>query len=122
MYEEAADEQVEGIDSNVGLVLAQLDGWLPQTSQREVARLVGVGRQTLGRWSTLAEPPQRRLALVARLVAILRHSWTEEGVIAWFERPNRDLDQAKPLEVLNDAAYEHALLLAAHATRTHYAT
>ena len=39
---------------------------------------------------------------VARLVAILRHAWTDEGVVAWFYRPRKDLDARKPIELIDE--------------------
>jgi hypothetical protein len=32
-----------------------------------------------------------RLEIVARLVAILRHAWTDRGVLAWFAKPRPEL-------------------------------
>lgn len=119
---DALDEHVAGISSDADVVLKQLDEWLPNTPQREIARVVGVDRRTLSRWSQRGGPPDRRLQLVAQLVAILRHSWTEKGVVAWFDRPNRDFDGRKPVSLLDDAGRERDLLMAAGATRSQYAT
>lgn len=115
---DAIDEHVTGISSDAGGVLNQLSEWLPGISQREIARLVDVHPRTLLRWSQQAGRPQRRLQLVAQLVAILRHGWTEEGVLAWFDRPNRDLGDRKPSSLLDEPAYERDLLMAARATRS----
>jgi uncharacterized protein (DUF2384 family) len=119
---DAIDEHVTGITSDAGGVLRQLHEWLPNTPQREIARLVDVDRRTLTRWSEQPGPPKRRLQLVAQLVAILRHSWTEDGVLAWFDRPNRGLDDRKPISLLDDAAHERDLLMAARSTRSQYGT
>ncbi len=119
---DAIDEHVTGIGTDTGRVLEQLDDWLPNTAQHEVARLVGVNRRTLMRWSQQPARPRRRLQLVAQIVAILRHSWTEEGVLAWFDRPNRELDDRKPRALLDEPAYERDLLMAARSTRAQYGT
>lgn len=119
---DAIDEHVTGIGNDAGRVLEQLGEWLPTTPQRELGRLVAVDRRTLTRWAAQTGPPQRRLQLVAQLVAILRHSWTEQGVIAWFDRSNRELADRKPISALDDPAVERDLLQAARATRSQYGT
>jgi hypothetical protein len=116
------DEHVTGMSGDAGVVLQQLNQWLPNTPQHRIARLVDVDRRTLARWSEQPGPPRRRLQLVAQLVAILRHSWTEEGVLAWFDRRNRGLDSRKPISLLDDAAHERDLLMAARSTRSMYGT
>ena len=120
---DALDEHVSGVRDDIGLVMADLDRWLPHVSRQELAEIAGVDRRTLSRWATKTGPPSRRLRLVARLVAILRHSWTEDGVVAWFHRPRRDLDERTPLTALGDRSVdEEALLDAARAGRSQYAT
>jgi uncharacterized protein (DUF2384 family) len=119
---DALDEYVAGVGSDAGRVIAQLKAWLPRTPQKELGRLVGVDRRTLYRWSEEGARPQRRLALVAELVAILRHSWTEPGVLAWFDRPNRALADKRPISLLDDPSRERDLISAARATRSQYAT
>lgn len=60
---------------------------------------------------------------MARLVAILRHAWTEDGIVAWFHRPRRDLQGQRPIAVLKDPNYdEDELISAARAGRSQYAT
>lgn len=119
---DALDEHVQGLSSDVGAVLRTLGEWLPGTTQDELGRLAGVSRRTISRWARQSTPPPRRLRLVAQLIAILRHSWTEKGVIAWFDRANRELDGRKPISVLDDPDYEQALLAAARGTRSQYGT
>jgi hypothetical protein len=120
---DALDEHVTGASGDVGLVMQDLDRWLPRTSREALAELVGVDRRTLTRWVGKAGPPSRRLRTVARLVAILRHNWTEEGVAAWFHRPRRDLQGRTPLAILSDPSFdEDALLAAARAGRSQYAS
>lgn len=119
---DALDEHVTGVGADVGLVMRDLDRWLPDTPREPLAELAGVDRRTLSRWVDKAGTPSRRLQTVARLVAILRHNWTEEGVVAWFHRPRRDLGGRTPLAVLETRNFdEEALLAAARAGRSQYA-
>jgi hypothetical protein len=59
---------------------------------------------------------------VAALVAVLRHDWTEDGIVAWFNRPRRDLDGRAPIALLDDPNSEQALLSAARSSRSQYAS
>jgi hypothetical protein len=58
-----------------------------------------------------------RIQVVARVVAILRHAWTDQGVYAWFHRPRADLGGGPPIVLLDDPGNERALLIAARAGR-----
>jgi hypothetical protein len=119
---DAIDEHVTGAQRDVGLLMADIDRWLPHTSRQALAELAGVDRRTLARWSKRTGLPSRRMQIVAQLIAILRHSWTEEGVVAWFHRPRRDLDGRTPLAILSMANFdEDKLFSAARAGRSQYA-
>lgn len=115
---DALDEHVDGVSGDVGVVMAELGQWLPHVSDETIAALVGVNRRTLSRWRRQKVQPRRNLRVFARLVAILRHSWEEEGVIAWFERPRRDLHGTKPITLLADPSAEEELMEAARSSRT----
>lgn len=117
---DALDEHVEGGSSDVGVVLQDLDKWLPNTPDHTIARFVGVDRRTLSRWRDQAGAPRRTLRLFARLVAILRHNWDEDGIIAWFDRPRRDLDNRRPSSLIDDPNAEAALINAARSGRNQY--
>lgn len=119
---DALDEHVTGVANDRGLVVADLREWLPSTSLAAIADLVGVDRRTLHRWSQQSGPPSPRLALVARLVAILRHAWTEAGMLAWFDRPRRDLGGRRPRALLEDPTADDALVMAARSGRSQYAS
>jgi uncharacterized protein (DUF2384 family) len=120
---DALDEHVSGIADDKGLVVGDLLDALPHVSRETIAELVGVDRRTLNRWKDASGRPSPRLRAVARLVAILKHNWTEEGVVAWFHRPRRQLDGAKPITLLGARAVdEDALVMAARAGRSQYAT
>lgn len=110
---DALDEHVTGVRDDVGLVMQDLDRWLPTTTREALGELVGVDRRTLARWAGKTSKPSRRLRTVARLVAILRHNWTEDGVVAWFHRPRRDLGGRTPLAVLGDPRLDDDVLIAA---------
>lgn len=115
---DALDEHVVGLPDDAGLVIEELKGWLPDTSNVKIGRLVGIDRRTLSRWAKEHRTPPRRLQLVAHLVAVLRHNWTEEGVVAWFERPRRGLGGREPLALLDDPGAEDRLLSEARAGRS----
>jgi transcriptional regulator with XRE-family HTH domain len=121
---DALDERVDGDgDGDTAAVVARLDERLPGVTRDDLAGIVGVDRRTLSRWRASAAPPGERLRLVARLVAILGHSWTPAGIVAWFHRPRRDLGGRTPLAVLSRRnPDEEALVSAARAGRSMYAT
>jgi uncharacterized protein (DUF2384 family) len=119
---DALDEHVDGATGDVGVVMQDLDRWLPHTPDQAIAQLVGVDRRTLSRWRAQVGQPRRRLRMFARLVAILRHNWDEEGLIAWFDRPRRDLDGRKPSALMDDPNAEATLIAAARSGRNQYAS
>ncbi len=79
-------------------VMESLPETLPTVREVELAALLGRSQRQVQRWATQAGPPPRRLEPVARIAALLRHSWTEEGVVAWFFRPRRDLGGREPVD------------------------
>lgn len=120
---DALDEHVAGVFDDVGLVVDELLKRLPGVTRNALAELLGVDRRTIPRWAKQSGTPPRRVATVARLVAILRHNWTADGIVAWFHRPRRDLGGRKPIAVLGDDPFdEDALISAARAGRSHYAS
>lgn len=119
---DALDEHVSGVPDAVGMVMSDLDQWLERVPDQAIADILGVDRRTLSRWRGQATPPRRELRIFAHLVAILRHNWDAEGVVAWFNRPRRDLDGRRPASVLNNPDYEDALIGAARSGRNQYAT
>jgi hypothetical protein len=48
---DALDEHVTGVADDVGLVMHDLDEWLPNTPDRTIADLLEVDRRTLSRWA-----------------------------------------------------------------------
>jgi transcriptional regulator with XRE-family HTH domain len=120
LLRDALDGHVRGCDDNVGAMVEQLTQWLPRVSQAELAQLMGISTRQFQRWATSNAAPSRRAQLVARLIAILRRSWTPEGVVAWFYRPRLPLDGKAPIDVLSDARYEQELLLAVRQGRAQH--
>jgi uncharacterized protein (DUF2384 family) len=115
---DALDEHVAGVPDDAGLAIQELRDWLPSTSMSTLGGLVGVDRRTLSRWTKSPQHPSRRLQLVARLVAVLRHNWTEEGIVAWFDRPRRGLQGRKPFSLLDDPLADERLVAEARSSRS----
>jgi hypothetical protein len=95
---------------------------LPRISDQTTAHFIGVDRRTLSRWRGQTGQPGRNLRVFARLVAILRHNWDEEGIIAWFDRPRRDLAGHRPATLIDDPNAESELINAARSGRNQYAS
>jgi uncharacterized protein (DUF2384 family) len=103
---------------DAGAAIRLLEEWLPSLGVNEEARLTGVSvRQIQRRRSEGGGESTHRLQVVTRLVAILRHAWTDHGVYAWFERPRVELDGHAPIELLDDPGRERDLLILARAGR-----
>ena len=120
---DALDEYVAGSRQDVGLLIRDIDEWLSNTPRQAVAELAGVDRRTVTRWAGRSSPPTRRMQMVGQLISILRHNWTEEGIVAWFHRPRRDLGGRTPLAVLSSENFDEDMLLsAARAGRSQYAS
>lgn len=101
-----------------------LGDWLPRLTRDDQARILGLSdaRQVL-RWSAAEETPASRAAdLAVELAGVLRHSWTDEGVLRWFERAHPMLDGRPPFDVVDDIDFEQRLRAAARATRAQRAT
>jgi hypothetical protein len=119
---DALDEYVTGVSTDVGILMRDLDRWLPHIPDHTIARFLGVDRRTLSRWRGQTGQPRRNLRVFARLVAILRHNWDEEGIIAWFDRPRRDLAGRRPATLIADPNVEAELINAARSGRNQYAS
>ncbi|HUN79422.1 MAG TPA: hypothetical protein VMU32_10905 [Solirubrobacteraceae bacterium] len=118
---DALDRQAPGTGDARALLLG-LQETLPRVGRRELAELLGVSERSIQR--ILASPtpvaPDRRLELLAGLVALLRRGWTPEGVVAWFKRPRPELAGRSPLEAIDDPESEQAIFeLARHGRAEH---
>ncbi len=109
LLRDALDGHVEGSEDDVSVVVQRLQQWLPRASQAELADLMGISIRQYQRWGQMHSAPTRRAQIVARLIAILRRSWTDAGVVAWFYRARPELEEKPPIDVLDDAAYEQLL-------------
>lgn len=107
---DALDEHLGRQEGDARPLVEYLHEALPRISQSDQARLVGVSIRHLQRLGKDGGTPPRRLAVVARLVKLLRYSWTPEGVVGWFFRERRDLDGHAPIDVLGEPGFEGILL------------
>ncbi len=99
-------------------IVKLLEAWLPGVAVSQLAELLGLSERALQRRRNGGGgEATHRMGLVARLVAILRLSWTDQGVAAWFHRPLSSLGGRKPLDLLDDPGRERDLLLAARSGR-----
>jgi hypothetical protein len=118
---DALDGQPSGDESDARKLLMGLMERLPGVTRKELGDLLGIGERQVQRLAKEeGRAPSRRLQLVARLVALLWRSWTPGGVVAWFYRKRGDLDGKAPIEVLDDAAHERDLMLAARRGRAQH--
>lgn len=117
---DAMDGHVGGAGQSSAEVMRSLRDVLPSIGQVELAALLGRSQRQVQRWAQQKGAPSRRLELVARIAMLLRHSWTEEGVVAWFLRPRADLGGKKPIDLLDDPNRELELLAAARRGRAQH--
>jgi transcriptional regulator with XRE-family HTH domain len=117
---DAMDGHVAGAGQNTKTVMEGLKKTLPSIRQVELAALLGKSQRQVQRWAIQESAPPRRLELVARVAALLRHSWTPEGVVAWFFRPRPDLHNRKPIDLLDDPSREVELVAAARRGRAQH--
>ena len=103
--------------------------WLAEAigvPQRRLAELLGVDLRRFQRWISEREAagPEgneaRRVRAVAALANQLRHALTADGVVDWFDWPQRDLGGRTPRELLDDTRRLPDLLAAAGAMRATY--
>jgi len=111
------DEQPPVELRDAAAVVGQLEAWLPGATVAELAGLLGCSERQLQRLRKDGGSSSSRMQMTVRLVAILRHAWTDRGVIAWFDRPRDDLGGERPSALLDDPHVERDLLVAARAGR-----
>jgi len=117
IFRDVLQDQAPADLRQAGAVIGLLDEWLPGLTVRQRAELLGISDRQLQRRRQDAGGSTARMQTVARLVAILRHGWTDQGVFAWFHRPRPALDEQAPIDVLDDPTYERTLILAARSGR-----
>ena len=111
------DEQPPAELRDCAQTVALLEEWVPGLTVKQLAELFGVSERQLQRLRHGSGPSSHRIQMLARLIAILRHAWTDQGVYAWFHRPRADLEGRPPIDLLDEPANERALLIAARAGR-----
>ena len=108
----------------------QIVQWLAvrtEVSQQTLAQLLGVSARQLQRWLSQSEAVQpegddaRKVRVIARVVNQLRFVLSPAGTIDWFGWPRTDLDQRRPLDLLDDPAEEPTLVMVAGAMRSQLA-
>jgi AraC-like DNA-binding protein len=102
---------------DAGAVVQLLESWLPSLHVKQLAELLGISERQLQRRRNEGGPSSHRMQLVARLIATLRYAWTNQGVYEWFMRGRNDLNGVAPIDLLDDAQSERALILAARSGR-----
>jgi uncharacterized protein (DUF2384 family) len=120
LLRDALDRHVSGSEDDIASVVEQLHQWLPRANQAELAELMGVSKRQYQRWAHTHVEPTRRAQIVARLIAILRRSWTDAGVIAWFYRSRPELAGKPPVDVLDDTDFEQKLFRAVRQGRAQH--
>lgn len=109
----------------------QVVQWLAErteVSQSKLANLLGVSARQLQRWLSATEAAQpegedaRKVRVIARVVNQLRFVLTPAGTVDWFSWPRSDLDQRRPLDLLDDPAEEPTLAVIAGAMRSQLAS
>jgi hypothetical protein len=120
LIRDAMDGHVGGSGQSSAEVMQNLRRVLPSIGGVELAALLGRSQRQIQRWAHQTGEPSRRLELVARIAMLLRHSWTEEGVVAWFFRPRPDLDGKKPVDLLDEPGRELDLIAAARRGRAQH--
>lgn len=110
LLRDALDGHVDGSEEDVSHVVEELQRWLPSSNQAELASLMGVSKRQYQRWALSHARPSRRAQIVSHLVAVLRRSWTDAGVVAWFYRDRPGLDGMSPIDVIDRPDYEQRLL------------
>lgn len=102
---------------DAGRIVVLLEAWLPGLKVAQLAELLGYSTRQLQRRRTEGGEASYRAQVVVRLVAMLRHGWTDQGVNAWFYRARRDLGGRRPVDLLDDASFEPDLISAARSGR-----
>jgi uncharacterized protein (DUF2384 family) len=111
------DEQPPVALREADKVIALLEEWLPDLTIKQLAELCGISDRQLQRRRQDGGQSGYRLQIVARLVAILRHAWSDQGVYAWFHREHPSLGGRKPIDLIDEPDHERALLLTARSGR-----
>lgn len=102
---------------DAGALVRLLEGWVPGLTVRQLSELLGLSERALQRRRAEGGPSTARAQVVARLVAILRLGWTDQGVYAWFNRGRSNLGGVAPISLLEDPSRERDLIFEARSGR-----
>lgn len=117
---DAVDEDFGDGVSTMGDAVRQIEEWLPAVDRELMAQILGMSTRTVQRRLKDDNKATTRARLVLTVMAILRRSWTPDGVLAWFFRRRSDLDGRPPIEVLsNPHEYDTILTLARQGRASH---
>lgn len=94
-----------------------LEERVPDLAVWQLAELLGMSERALQRRRAQGGTTTARAQTVARLIAILRQGWSDQGVYAWFHRERPELADRAPIALLDDPSMERALIGAARAGR-----
>lgn len=123
LFARLAERRAVAEDQPVKEILRWLDEKLA-VPQRRKADLLGVGERTYQRWISPSESAapdgvqELRARVVARITSQLRHVLTGPGVVEWFETPNHQLGDTRPIDLLLDTTETERLLELAVAPRS----
>lgn len=102
---------------DAGALVRLLEESVPGLTVRQLAELLGLSERTLRRRRGTGGESTVRQQVVARLIAILRGGWTDQGVYAWFHRARPALGNTAPITLLDDPSRERSLISEARAGR-----
>jgi hypothetical protein len=88
---------------------------LSNVEVREVARLLGATTKSVRNWrdgrvEQIKRNPSR-ITLIGQLVYELRSSWTDHGILMWFDRSREQFGDRTPREMIDEDVSEAAPLL-----------
>jgi uncharacterized protein (DUF2384 family) len=72
-------------------------------TRKTLARMTGLSERTLATWEAgakLSDSAGRVIISVERLLRALAEVVHKEAIAGWLERPNQELDNLKPVEVM----------------------
>jgi hypothetical protein len=109
---QALRDMVEGEPVSENRPAKDVARWLASTidaPQTALADLIGTSARTWQRWVSPTDSASpvgedaRRIRVVARIAAHLRHALTGPGVIAWFNTPRQEFGGLAPSDLLKQA-------------------
>ena len=82
-------------------------------TQGELGQAVGAGLRSVQNWASGQNQPRGRTATklldLRTIVALLRDSYTDEGIEIWLRSRNRNLDLQRPIDLLTQGRLDEVL-------------